>query len=135
MLAGEKPDTFADLRKFVEYGWHERPVLRGRAGQESALVLHNPGGASRYVSSFDLELDGAPLDPEHIVLVNRSIGETGVPLRAGELGPERGFYVRRGQDATIELGTAVDAGPHRARVELGLAGVTTLVVDEEIDFQ
>ena len=63
LLAGEKPDTFADLRKFVEHGWHERPVLRGRAGPEAALVLHNPGAASRYVSSFDVELDGARLDP------------------------------------------------------------------------
>jgi hypothetical protein len=134
LLAGEKPDTFADLRRFVEYGWHEDPVLSGRAGPDAGLVLHNPGAASRYLSSFAVELDGVRLDPEPVVLVNRSAGETGEPLHASELGPERGFYVRRNQDATIELGAPVEPGVHRVRAELGLAGVTTLVLDEQIAF-
>ena len=71
---------------------------------------------------------------EGLVLVNRSAGETAEPLHASELGPERGFYVRRNQDATIELGAAVEPGVHRVRAELGLAGVTTLVLDEQIAF-
>jgi hypothetical protein len=64
----------------------------------------------------------------------RGAGETGEPLGATELGPERGFYVRRKQDATIELGAPVEPGVHHVRVELGLAGVTSLVLDEQIAF-
>jgi creatinine amidohydrolase len=134
LLEGRRPDVLADLRKFVEFGWWERPLLRGRAGEEAALVLHNPGKSSRYVSSFAVELDATPIERERIVLVNRSTGETGEPVPAAELGPERGFYVRRNQDATIELGAPVAPGGHAVRVELGLGGVTTLVLDEDVQF-
>jgi creatinine amidohydrolase len=126
LLDGRRPDTLADLRTFVEHGWPERPELRGG---DSGLVLHNPGTSSRYVSSLMLELDGERVDA---TLVNRNPGETGVPLSASELGPERGFYVRRGQDAAIEFPVA--PGRHRVRLELGLGGVTNLVLDEHIDF-
>jgi hypothetical protein len=69
------------------------------------------------------------------VLVNESPGETGTPVRASELGPEHGFYLRRGQEATIALGgIALASGAHRLRAELGLGGVTSLVMDEDVEF-
>ena len=135
LLAGTRPDTFADLRAFVEYGWPERPQLRGEAAPEAALVLHNPGTSSRYISSLDLAIDGNAVGREQIVLVNHSVGETGVPMRAGELAPERGFYVRRNQDATIALGDLpVTPGLHDVALEIGLGGVTSLLLEQEIEF-
>ena len=120
---------------FVEYGWPERPTLRGRAGSEARLLVTNPGRASRYLSALSIALDGSPLDEGALVLVNDSPGETGTPVRASELGPENGFYLRRGQEATIALGEiALSPGPHRVRAELGLGGVTSLVLDEDVEF-
>ncbi|MBV8080696.1 MAG: creatininase family protein [Actinobacteria bacterium] len=126
LLGGRRPDTFADLRLFVEHGWPEPPQIRGGDG---GLVLHNPGTSSRYISALALEVDGERVEP---TLVNRNPGETGVPVRAAELGPEHGFYVRRGQDAAIEF--PVEPGTHRVRLELGLGGVTDIVLDEHVDF-
>jgi creatinine amidohydrolase len=135
LLDGERPDTFADLRRFVELGWPEAPVLRGRAGTEAALGLLNPGTSSRYVSRLELRLDGVGIDPDRVVLANESPGETGVPVRASDLGAEQGFYVRRGQEATITLGgTTVGPGEHRVQVEIGLAGVTSIALDEQVTF-
>jgi hypothetical protein len=128
LLDGRRPDPYADLRAFVEHGWPERPILRGRAG---ALVLENPGRASRYLSAFRVEIDGRPVD--ELVLVNHSPGETGIPVPASELGPEHGFYLRRGQQATITLDVA--PGRHHVRAELGLGGVTSLVLEEDIEFK
>ncbi len=135
LVAGERPDALADLRAFVEHGWAERPVLRGRAGREPRLLIRNPGRASRYLSGLQVDLDGRRLDDRSLVLVNASAGETGRPVRASELGPEHGFYVRRGQEATVTLGSfELASGPHRVRAELGLAGVTTLVLEEDVEF-
>jgi len=135
LVAGERPDAFADLRAFVEHGWAERPVLRGRAGREPRLLIRNPGRASRYLSGLQVDLDGRRLDDRSLVLVNASAGETGRPVRASELGPEHGFYVRRGQEATVTLGSfELASGPHRVRAELGLAGVTALVLEEDVEF-
>jgi creatinine amidohydrolase len=135
LLAGRPPDTFADLRAFIEHGWPERPLLRGEAAPEAALVLHNPGTSSRYISSLALALDGRPVGREHVFLVNHSAGETGVPVRASELAAEHGFYVRRNQDATIALGDLpVTPGPHDVTLELGLGGVTSLLLEEQVEF-
>jgi creatinine amidohydrolase len=135
LLAGREPDRLADLRAFVEYGWPERPELRGRAGEPAELLVTNPGRSSRYVSGLRVELDGQPLDAAGLVLVNDSPGETGVPFRASELGPEHGFYLRRGQEARVALaGIGLAAGSHRVRAELGLGGVSTLVLDEDVEF-
>jgi creatinine amidohydrolase/Fe(II)-dependent formamide hydrolase-like protein len=136
LLAGRPFDPLADLRAFVEHGWPERPELRGRAGAPAELRLANPGRSSRYVSALRVDVDGAHVDEAGLVLVNDSPGETGIPFRAGELGPEHGFYVRRGQEARVALaGLALAPGRHRVRAELGLGGVTTLVLDEDVDFQ
>jgi creatinine amidohydrolase len=135
LLAGERPDTFADLRSFIRHGWTEPPTLRGEAAPEAALVLHNPGASSRYISSLELALDGMRVGHEHIFLVNHSPGETGVPVRASELAAERGFYVRRAQDATIALGDLpVRPGPHDVALEIGLGGVTSLLLEQRIEF-
>lgn len=135
LLAGERPDPFADLRTFVEYGWPERPILRGRAGPEPRLLVANPGRASRYLSALQVEVDGSPLDASTLVLVNDSVGEPGTPVRASELGAENGFYLRRGQEARVALeGLVLAPGPHRVRAELGLGGVASLELDEEVDF-
>ena len=135
LLAGRAFDPLADLRAFVEYGWPERPRLRGRAGAAAELLVSNPGRASRYVSAFGVDVDGTALDPAGLVLVNDAPGETGVPFRASELGPEHGFYLRRGQEARVALaGLGLEPGSHRVRAELGLGGVATLVLDEDVEF-
>jgi creatinine amidohydrolase len=134
LLAGRRPDSLADLRNFVRHGWPERPVLRGRAGAEAALVLENPGRSSRYLSRLRIEVDGEQLDERELVLVNASPGETGTPVRAAELGPENGFYLRRGQQATVALAAALDPGEHHVRAEIGLGGVTDLVLEEDVEF-
>jgi creatinine amidohydrolase len=135
LATGGTIDVNADLRAFVERCWPEAPTLAGRAGEPAELLLTNPGGSSRYVSSLEVELDGAALDPSHVVLVNRSEGETGVPVRAADLDAEHGFYVRRGQTASVELGgLAVPAGPHPVALTLGLGGVETRVLDRTVDF-
>ena len=98
-------------------------------------MLHNPGTSSRYISSLDLAIDGKPVGREQIVLVNHSVGETGVPVRASELAAEHGFYVRRSQDATIALGDLpVTPGLHDVALEIGLGGVTSLLLEEQIEF-
>lgn len=95
LLAETRFDPLADLRAFVTHGWPERLLLLGRSGPEPRLLLRNPGRASRYISALGIELDGTAIDPSVIVLRNDSVGETGAALRASELGPERGFHVRR----------------------------------------
>jgi creatinine amidohydrolase len=135
LLAGVRPDSFEDLRKFIEYGWTERPRLRGEAAPEASLVLHNPGRSSRYISSIELAVDGRTVGRDQIILVNHSTGETGIPVRASELAAERGFYVRREQDATIALGDLpVRPGVHDVVLEIGLGGVTTLLLEEQVEF-
>lgn len=124
LVAGRERDTLADLRAFVEHCWPERPTLAAGAG---GLLLTNPGTSSRYISSLRIEIGGAEIDPEQVVLVNDSPGETGTPVRAAALGPEHGFYVRRGQTARIEL--PEPPGPRHVRLELGLGGVSTLELD------
>ncbi len=110
-------------------------MLHGRGGSEARLLVENPGRSSRYLSSLRVALDGTFIDPDALILVNESPGETGTPVRASALSPENGFYVRRGQVATVALGDiALEAGPHHVRAELGLGGVTDLVLDEDIDF-
>jgi creatinine amidohydrolase len=135
LLAGRPLDVFADLRAFVQYGWPERPLLRGHAGSPARLFVTNPGRSSRYLSALQLELDGSSIDASSLVLVNESPGETATPVRASELGPENGFYLRRGQEATISLdGVVLSPGMHRVHAELGLGGVTSLVLDEDVEF-
>lgn len=135
LRAGKPMDPLADLRRFVDFGWPEPLLLRGYSGSPASLVLHNPGTSSRYLSSLALEIDGAPVPPSSTVLTNPSPGETGLAVRAAELGAESGFYIRRGQDATITLESlAAAAGPHRVRAEIGLAGVTSVVLDENVQF-
>ena len=120
LLGGGELDPLSDLRRFVACCWPEPLELTAAGG--TAVGLHNPGRASRYVSALGVELDGAPVDPAGVTLVNDSPGETGLPVNAGGLGPESGFYVRRGQTATVDLGRAA-AGARRLRLDVGLAGV------------
>lgn len=135
LLGGRTVDELADLRTFVRHGWPERPLLAGRAGEPPELLLTNPGRASRYVTGLRVEVDGVEVDPQGIVLVNASVGETGMPVAAGTLDAEHGFYVRRGQTAVVTVsGVAPATGRRRVRVELELGGVTTLALDEQLDF-
>jgi creatinine amidohydrolase len=118
LLGGARLDPLADLRRFVAHSWPEPLELRGAAPGATELQLHNPGRASRYLSRLRISVDGTPLDP--VVLVNASPGEDGTPVAAASLGPESGFYVRRGQTATVHV-PALPAGAVRA--EIGLGGV------------
>lgn len=133
LVEGRRFDELADLRAFVRYGWPELPTLTGAAGPPARLELRNEGRASRYLSSVSVEVDGRRLDPAALTLVNRSLGETGVPVSGAAVDAEHGFYVRRGQTATIELG-GIDLAPgdHTVRLELGLGGVDALVLDETL---
>jgi creatinine amidohydrolase len=141
VLGGAAHDPFADLRTFVERYWPEPLELGGRAGGPgdrtpgAALLLTNPGPVSRYLSGLRLELDGRPVAGDGISLVNPTVGETGIAVRAEDLGPERGFYVRRLQTAEVRLPMSVVAGAHRVRLVLSLAGVTETLLDETVDFR
>ena len=136
LVAGEYGDPLDDLRRFVRYAWPETPLISGACGQQfTKLGLTNPGRASRYLSSLSIELDGSKVDPEQIVLVNNSVGESGTTVSATMLDEEHGFYVRREQTAEILMsGVEVEPGRHRVRAEIGLGGVTDLVLDELVEF-
>jgi creatinine amidohydrolase len=127
LLDGAPLEPLDDLRRFVAHSWPEPLQLTAPGG--TALGLHNPGRASRYVSALEVEVDGVAVDPAAVTLVNTSPGETGVPIRADRLAPESGFYVRRGQTATVDLGRPV-AADARVRVTVGLAGVATQAVEQ-----
>lgn len=134
LLAGRRLDAYEDLRRFVEFAWPEPLVLRADREHAGRLVLVNPGRSSRYLTSLELEVDGMRLDPAAVSLVNANPGETGIPVGCGALGPESGFYVRRGQEATVELGgAALPLGRRHVRAEIGLGGVATEVLDVEFD--
>jgi creatinine amidohydrolase len=129
LLAGEPFDDLADLRRFVECSWPEPLELAG--AEQTRLHLHNPGRASRYLSALDVAIDGVAVDPARVVLTNDSPGETGVPISAAALGKESGFYVRRGQTATLAI-PAIAPGEHDVRLTVGLAGVDRLVVGRQL---
>jgi creatinine amidohydrolase len=133
LLAGEPLAELADLRRFVECSWPEPLELAGAEsdGELTRLALHNPGRASRYLSALEIAVDGRAVDPTEVVLTNASPGETGEPFAAAALGRESGFYVRRGQTATVAI-PAVPAGEHDIRIAVGLAGVDRLVVGRRL---
>ena len=140
-LRGEAADPFADLRTFVERYWPERLVLAGRAGAASttddagaAVLITNPAPVSRYLSGLEVRLDGVAIGRDGVVLVNPTPGETGIPIAAADLGPERGFYVRRLQTAELRLPVAVTPGQHALHLVLNLAGVTDVAFAETVDF-
>lgn len=113
------PASLDDLRRFVRFAWPERiEVARGE--RPGTLTLRNPGRASRFVTSLTVRVGGA--EQRGLTLVNRSPGERGAPVSADALGPERGFYLRRGQSATVEGLAPHDAGAD-LDVEIGLGGV------------
>jgi len=127
LAGGDAIEPLADLRRFVACCWPEPLVLTGASG--TAVGLHNPGRASRYLSALDVQLDGTRVDPAAVTLVNDSPGETGVPVPGDRLAPESGFYVRRGQTATIDLGRPIPADA-ALRVTVGLAGVTSQTIEQ-----
>ena len=136
LLRGETLDPKADLRTFVERYWPEPLGLAGMAGdvETAAIGLTNPGPVSRYVSGLTARLDGEVLAPDNLTLVNTAAGETGVPFRVDELGPEHGFYVRRQQTATLRLGRAISPGTHAVELAVQLAGVTETRLDQLVEF-
>ncbi len=141
VLRGEPHDPYADLRTFVERYWPERLMLGGRAGSTGdagrgpAILVTNPAPVSRYVSGLALRIDDAAVPNEAITLVNATPGETGIPVAATDLGPERGFYVRRNQTAEVRLPGSVAPGSHRIELVLSLAGVTDTAFVETVDFR
>jgi creatinine amidohydrolase len=131
LLDGERIDTLADLRTFVAGYWPEPMQLRTTraAGGVTVLSLRNQGPVSRYLTGLRLMIDDRDIDPAEVVLINPTLGEAGKPVAAASLGPEAGFYIRRGQTAEVRLTHGLTPGPHRLELVLGLAGVsaTTLV--------
>jgi creatinine amidohydrolase len=136
MVRGERHDPFADLRTFVERYWPEPLSLAGRAGAagDAAILLTNPGAVSRYLTDIGVHLDGVDVPTNTMELRNPTVGETGVPVAAAELGPERGFYVRRLQTAELRLPVAVEPGTHEVALRVGLAGVMETTFDQPVAF-
>jgi creatinine amidohydrolase len=136
VLQGEPLDPFADLRLFVERYWPELLDLAGRAGDAGAarIEVMNPGAVSRYVSGLELVIDGSEVPLGGLSLVNPTLGETGVPFAASDLGPEHGFYIRRQQTAELRLPHALASGPHRVELDVRLGGVTDDRYVETIEF-
>lgn len=137
MVRGEPHDPLADLRVFVERYWPEPLSLTGRAGDAdaAAILVTNPGPVSRYLTSVGVRLDGVDVPTDGMELRNPTAGETGVPLAAVDLGPERGFYVRRQQTAELRLPVAVEPGDHDVALQVGLAGVTERTFDQSVAFE
>jgi creatinine amidohydrolase len=137
LLAGERLDPLADLRSFVDRYCPESPGLAGRAGPRgvAALLVTNSGPVSRYLTSLELRIDGVPLPSAGLRLANPTAGEPGVPVIVDTLGPESGFYIRRGQVAELRLPGAMEAGRHTVELTLGLAGVMTRNSADEVDFR
>jgi creatinine amidohydrolase len=128
LLRDDAFDPLADLRAFVARYWPESLQIEVDA---DGLRLRNPGPVSRYLSALALELDGQPIDPGAIELANAAVGETGQPIGAGDLGPERGLYIRRGQAARLTVDGGWPADARSARLTIGLAGVTEATLDWE----
>jgi len=137
LLRGEHLDTMADLRVFVERYWPEPLQISGRAGSTAAaaIMLTNPAPVSRYLTSLGVVLDGQRLDPAALDLINTTTGEAGSLTSAASLRPEAGLYIRREQSAEVRLPAAVPAGPHRVEVELGLAGVASRHIGQDVRFE
>ena len=95
----------------------------------------NPGPVSRYVAGLDLRIDGIDVERRLLRLRNPTVGEVGAPMPVAELGPERGFYVRRQQTAELEIDTPVAPGTHRVELRISLAGVTDTELVESVAFR
>ncbi len=136
LLRGEPYDPFADLRTFVERYWPEPLSLAGRVGDagDAAILLTNPGAVSRYLTGIGVRLDGVDVPTNAMELRNPTVGETGAPVAVSDLGPERGFYIRRLQTAALRLPVAVEPGIHDVVLRLGLAGVTETTLDQPVAF-
>lgn len=136
MVRGEAHDPFADLRSFVERYWPEPLSMAGRAGAagNATILLTNPGAVSRYLTGIGARLDGVDLPSDGLTLRNPTAGETGLPLAADDLGPERGFYVRRLQTAELRLPVAVESGSHEVALHVGLAGVVETTFEQSVAF-
>jgi creatinine amidohydrolase len=140
LLRGEPQDPLADLRTFVERYWPERLLLAGRAGEPgdpghaAAILITNPGPVSRYLAGLNLRIDGTDVDLSGLSLLNPTVGEAGIAMSAADLGPERGFYVRRQQTAELSMPVAVAPGPHAVELRLSLAGVSEVTLGETVDF-
>lgn len=133
LLAGERLDAFADLRDFVARYWPEPLELSAGDAPSGTLRLRNPAPVSRYLTGLRVSLDDRELEPATVGLVNTTVGEAGAVMPASALGPEAGFYVRRGQTAEVRLPAPLTPGRHRVALDLGLAGVTTTRLERELD--
>jgi hypothetical protein len=80
-------------------------------------------------------VDGVDVPSEGLELRNPTTGETGVPIAAADLGPERGFYVRRLQTAELRLPLTVEPGDHDVALRVGLAGVTERTFHQPVTFE
>jgi creatinine amidohydrolase len=136
LVRGDAHDPFADLRTFVTRYWPEPLRLTGRAGAagDATILLTNLGAVSRYLTGLRLMIDGAHVPNDGLMLRNPTVGETGIPIAAADLGPERGFYVRRQQTAELTLAIPVAPGTHDVELTVGLAGVTDAPYVEPVAF-
>jgi hypothetical protein len=135
LLAGDRLDPYADLRQFVSRYWPEPlEVTAGRDRDGSLrLRLRNVGPVSRYLTRIVLRVNGAVADAAGITLINATPGESGLAVGGDSLGPESGFYIRRGQTAEVTTTVLPPHGSAAVELELGLAGVSTARVSARIE--
>lgn len=135
LMAGLPFDTMADLRGFVERYWPE-PLRLGAVAGPAGIggpTIANDGPVSRYLTAIRLEIDGVPVPPDHLDLVNPTPGEPPRPVAGSSLGPESGFYVRRAQTAELRLHDGLAPGRHRIELTVGLAGVSEATVAADVE--
>jgi creatinine amidohydrolase len=135
LLSGGWQDQGQDLQRFVDLVWPEPLVLEAAAAPTGglSLTLSNPGRASRYVSAVrTVTVADRTVSPQDIELVNRSAGETGVPVSADGLTAESGIYVRRGQRLEIHVPPVPVMPGDRVAIEAELGGVRPITLTADV---
>ena len=77
-------------------------------------------------------MDGHEVDPDDLRLLNPAPGEAGVAVPVTTLDAESGFYVRRGQAASLLQDPPLASGEHAIELDLELAGVATSSIHDRI---
>ena len=91
--------------------------------------------SSRYISSLDLAIDGKPVGREQSSWSTTARARPACRCARASSRPSAGSTSAANQDATIALGDLpVTPGPHDVSLEIGLGGVTSLLLEEQVEF-
>lgn len=127
-VATGSTDNWGDFRRLVER-LQAGPLslvddsLAPIEGGLEFRVAH-PGEQSKYLTTFEVVIDGVGVPASATSLRNESVGEVAAPRSASDLGPTSGTYLRRGQELRVEVkGVAPDGPVVEVEVRAMLAGV------------